>query len=29
LSPVDTMEFLLEKMRGTGSNGDFLAAMNR
>jgi transcription termination factor Rho len=29
LSPVDTMEFLLEKMRGTASNGEFLSAMNR
>ncbi|MDI6853637.1 MAG: transcription termination factor Rho [Deltaproteobacteria bacterium] len=29
LSPVDTMEFLLEKMRGTQSNAEFLAAMNR
>jgi transcription termination factor Rho len=29
LSPVDTMEFLLEKMRGTQGNGEFLAAMNR
>jgi transcription termination factor Rho len=29
LSPVDTMEFLLEKMRGTKSNAEFLAAMNR
>jgi transcription termination factor Rho len=29
LSPVDSMEFLLEKMRGTKGNADFLAAMNR
>ncbi len=29
LSPVDSMEFLLEKMRGTKSNAEFLAAMNR
>jgi transcription termination factor Rho len=29
LSPVDSMEFLLEKLKGTRSNADFLAAMNR
>ena len=29
LSPVDSMEFLLEKLRGTRNNADFLAAMNR
>ena len=29
LSPVDSMEFLLEKLRGTRTNADFLAAMNR
>jgi transcription termination factor Rho len=29
LSPVDSMEFLLEKLRGTGNNAEFLAAMNR
>jgi transcription termination factor Rho len=26
---VDSMEFLLEKLKGTRSNADFLAAMNR
>jgi len=29
LSPVDSMEFLLEKLQGTKHNADFLAAMNR
>ncbi len=29
LSPVDSMEFLLEKLRGTRNNAEFLAAMNR
>jgi len=29
LSPVDSMEFLLEKLKGTRDNADFLAAMNR
>jgi transcription termination factor Rho len=29
LSPVDSMEFLLEKLRGTKDNAEFLAAMNR
>ncbi len=29
LSPVDSMEFLLEKLRATRTNADFLAAMNR
>jgi transcription termination factor Rho len=29
LSPVDSMEFLLEKLKGTRNNGEFLAAMNR
>ncbi len=29
LSPVDSMEFLLEKMKGTKNNAEFLAAMNR
>jgi transcription termination factor Rho len=29
LSPVDSMEFLLEKLRGTRNNQDFLGAMNR
>lgn len=29
LSPVDSMEFLLEKLRGTKNNSEFLAAMNR
>ncbi len=29
LSPVDSMEFLLEKLKGTKDNSDFLAAMNR
>ena len=28
LSPVDSMEFLLEKLRATKNNADFLAAMN-
>jgi len=29
LNPVDTMEFLLDKIQGTASNADFLASMNR
>jgi transcription termination factor Rho len=29
LSSVDSMEFLLEKLRGTKTNADFLKAMNR
>jgi|UniRef100_A0A7C5EP56 transcription termination factor Rho len=29
LSPVDSMEFLLEKLKGTKNNAEFLAAMNR
>jgi transcription termination factor Rho len=29
LSPVDSMEFLLEKLRGTRNNQEFLGAMNR
>ena len=29
LSPVDSMEFLLEKLRGTKTNAEFLGAMNR
>jgi transcription termination factor Rho len=29
LSSVDSMEFLLEKLRGTKNNGEFLGAMNR
>ncbi len=29
LSPVDSMEFLMEKLRGTRNNAEFLAAMNR
>ena len=29
LSPVDSMEFLLEKLKGTKSNQEFLAAMSR
>jgi transcription termination factor Rho len=29
LSPVDSMEFLLEKLKGTKNNADFLGAMNR
>jgi transcription termination factor Rho len=29
LSPVDSMEFLLEKLKGTKNNSDFLASMNR
>jgi transcription termination factor Rho len=29
LSPVDSMEFLLEKLKDTKTNADFLAAMNR
>jgi transcription termination factor Rho len=29
LTPVDAMEFLLEKLRGTKSNKDFLASMNQ
>jgi transcription termination factor Rho len=29
LSPVDSMEFLLEKLKGTRNNSDFLASMNR
>jgi transcription termination factor Rho len=29
LSPVDSMEFLLEKLRGTKNNTEFLGAMNR
>jgi len=28
LTPVDSMEFLLEKIRGTKDNNDFLASMN-
>jgi transcription termination factor Rho len=29
LTPVDTMEFLLEKIKGTKDNKDFLASMNQ
>jgi transcription termination factor Rho len=29
LSPVDSMEFLVEKLRGTKNNAEFLGAMNR
>lgn len=29
LSPVDSMEFLLEKMQGTKNNAEFLASMSR
>ena len=29
LTPVDSMEFLLEKIRGTKTNKDFLASMNQ
>ncbi len=29
LTPVDSMEFLLEKMRGTKTNKEFLASMNQ
>ncbi|MCD6198313.1 MAG: transcription termination factor Rho [Deltaproteobacteria bacterium] len=29
LNPVDSMEFLLDKMRGTENNAEFLASMNR
>jgi len=29
LSPIDSMEFLLEKMRATKSNAEFLASMSR
>jgi transcription termination factor Rho len=29
LSPVDSMEFLLEKLKGTRNNSEFLGAMNR
>jgi transcription termination factor Rho len=29
LNPVDTMEFLLEKMDGTKNNAEFLNSMNR
>ncbi|MBM4276065.1 MAG: transcription termination factor Rho [Deltaproteobacteria bacterium] len=29
LSPVDSMEFLLEKLKGTRNNSEFLASMNR
>jgi transcription termination factor Rho len=28
LSPVDSMEFLLEKVKATDSNAEFLASMN-
>ena len=28
LTPVDSMEFLLEKMKGTKDNKDFLASMS-
>jgi transcription termination factor Rho len=28
LNPVDSMEFLLEKVKATESNDDFLASMN-
>ena len=28
LSPVDSMEFLLEKIKATDSNEEFLASMN-
>jgi len=29
LNPIDTMEFLLDKMQSTGSNEEFLASMNK
>jgi len=29
LTPVDSMEFLLEKIKGTEDNKDFLASMNQ
>ena len=28
LNPIDSMEFLLEKMKGTEDNNDFLGSMN-
>jgi transcription termination factor Rho len=28
LTPVDSMEFLIDKMKGTKSNGEFLDSMN-
>ena len=29
MSPIDSMEFLLDKMRGTKSNGEFINVMNK
>jgi len=29
MSPIDAMEFLLDKMRGTKGNRDFLNLMNK
>ena len=29
LTPVDSMEFLLDKIRGTGNNAEFLASMSQ
>jgi transcription termination factor Rho len=29
MSPIDSMEFLLDKMRGTKSNGEFMNVMNK
>ena len=29
MSPIDSMEFLLDKMRGTKSNAEFLNVMNK
>lgn len=29
MSPIDSMEFLLDKMRGTKSNKDFMNAMGK
>jgi transcription termination factor Rho len=29
LSPIDSMEFILDKIQGTESNADFMANMNQ
>jgi transcription termination factor Rho len=29
LNPIDSMEFLLDKLRGTDTNEEFLASMNQ
>jgi len=29
LTPIDSMEFLMDKIQGTETNGDFLAKMNQ